>query len=188
MRASVVILTLMFASLLLVTGCGGGGDGSSTAGGPAVTTPSGTVPVTEAEISTGKTNPETTAAHTGAPNSTLTIINSAGERVPVRVEIASTEAQRERGLMDRTALAEDAGMLFVFEQEQSDPFWMKDTLIPLSIAYIDSRENIIDIQDMQPLDETPHPPAAPYQYALEVNQGFFANRGIEVGDVLERQS
>jgi uncharacterized membrane protein (UPF0127 family) len=188
MKVLVIIPALLFTSLLLVAGCGGGGGESSTGSEPAVTTPSGTVPATEAETSTGKTNPETTAAQAGAPDSTLTIINSAGQRVPVRVEIASTEAQRERGLMDRTALAEDAGMLFVFEQEQSLSFWMRDTLIPLSIAFIDSQENIIDIQDMQPLDETPHPSAAPAQYALEVNQGFFADRGIEVGDVLERQS
>ena len=120
-----------------------------------------------------------------APQAIVTIINSGGQRVEVPVEIAATEAARERGLMGRTALAEDAGMLFVFDREQPLAFWMKDTLIPLSIAYIDSNGRIVDIQDMQPLDETPHPSAEPARYALEVNQGFFAARGIQVGDRAE---
>ena len=120
-----------------------------------------------------------------APGATLGIVNSAGERVEVPVEIADTEEERQMGLMGRTALAEDAGMLFVFDTEQQLFFWMKDTLIPLSIAFIDSEGRIVDIQDMQPLDETPHPSASPYQYALEVNQGFFEARGIQVGDTVE---
>jgi uncharacterized membrane protein (UPF0127 family) len=115
----------------------------------------------------------------------MTITNSAGERVEVPVEIAATDAERETGLMGRTSLPEDAGMLFVFDQDQQLAFWMKDTLIPLSIAYIDGGGRIVDIQDMQPLDETPHPSAAPARYALEVNQGFFKERGVEVGDRVE---
>jgi uncharacterized protein len=62
---------------------------------------------------------------------------------------------------------------------------MKNTLIPLSIAYIDAEGRIVDIQDMQPLDETTHPSAELAQYALEVNQGFFAQRGIQVGNQVE---
>ena len=116
------------------------------------------------------------------PQAVMTITNSAGERVEVPVEIAATDAERERGLMGRTALPEDAGMLFVFDQEQQLSFWMKDTLIPLSIAYIDGGGRIVDIQDMQPLDETPHPSAEPAKYALEVNQGFFNEHGVEVGN------
>jgi uncharacterized protein len=84
--------------------------------------------------------------------------------------------------MGRTTLAADAGMLFVFNQPQPLSFWMKDTLLPLSIAYIDTEGYIVDIQDMQPLDETPHLSAEPAQYALEVNQGFFEARGIQIGD------
>ena len=114
-----------------------------------------------------------------------TIVNSLGERIPVQVEIADTDAERQTGLSRRPTLAEDAGMLFVFDQEQPLSFWMKDTLIPLSIAYISAEGRIVDIQDMQPLDETPHPSAEPAQYALEVNQGFFAERGVAVGDTVE---
>jgi uncharacterized membrane protein (UPF0127 family) len=115
----------------------------------------------------------------------MTITNSAGERVEVPVEIAATDTERERGLMGRTALAEDAGMLFVFDREQQLSFWMKDTLIPLSIAYINESGRIVDIQDMQPLDETPHPSTEPARYALEVNGGFFVARGIQVGHKVE---
>ncbi len=129
--------------------------------------------------------PQEPVSQEPAPGATLGILNSAGERVEVPVEIADTDEERQTGLMGRTALAEDAGMLFVFDVEQQLSFWMKDTLIPLSIAFIDSEGRIVDIQDMQPLDETPHPSAAPAQYALEVNQGFFGARGIQVGDTVE---
>jgi uncharacterized membrane protein (UPF0127 family) len=83
-------------------------------------------------------------------------------------------------------------MLFVFDQEQTLSFWMKDTLIPLSIAYIDADGRIVDIQDMQPLDDIPpqYVSAEPARYALEVNQGFFEERSVTVGDMVElpRQS
>jgi uncharacterized protein len=116
------------------------------------------------------------------PAAPVSITNAAGQTVDIPVEIADTPAEQEYGLMGRTALAPDGGMLFVFDQDQPLSFWMKDTLIPLSIAFINSEGTIVDIQDMQPLDETPHDSAAPAQYALEVNQGFFAANGIQVGD------
>jgi uncharacterized protein len=116
---------------------------------------------------------------------TVAINASGGERVEVEVEIADDEAERRKGLMERTELVENAGMLFVFDREQPLSFWMRNTVIPLSIAYIDAEGRIADIQDMQPLDETPHPSAEPARYALEVNQGFFEERGVEVGDEVE---
>ena len=116
------------------------------------------------------------------PGATVSITNAAGQTVDIPVEIADTPAEQEYGLMGRTALAADAGMLFVFDQDQPLSFWMKDTLIPLSIAFINSEGTIVDMQDMQPLDETPHDSAAPAKYALEVNQGFFAANGIQVGE------
>jgi uncharacterized membrane protein (UPF0127 family) len=128
--------------------------------------------------------PEAPAPEAPAPESTLTILNSVGESVEVPVEIADAPDEQQTGLMGRPALAENSGMLFVFNDEQQRSFWMKDTLIPLSIAFIDSQGRIVDIQDMQPLDETPHLSAAPAQYALEVNQGFFTERGIQVGDTV----
>jgi uncharacterized membrane protein (UPF0127 family) len=170
MRLPVFITTLLFVTLLFVPGCGGGGekDEASSEG--------------TSETTSEQASQETTAE--AVPDETAIVgINTArGERVEVRVEIADEEAEQKRGLMERTALAEDAGMLFVFPGERPRSFWMRNTLIPLSIAYIDGDGGIVDIQDMEPLDESPHPSAAPAQYALEVNQGFFEERGVRVGD------
>ena len=138
----------------------------------------------QTEVPPGLETPEATEPE-AAQLPVSTIVNSLGERIQVQVEIADTEAERQTGLSGRTTLAEEAGMLFVFDQEQPLSFWMKDTLIPLSIAYISADGRIVDIQDMQPLDETPHPSAEPARYALEVNQGFFAERGVAVGDTVE---
>jgi uncharacterized membrane protein (UPF0127 family) len=163
MRTSVAVLAVLFASLLLVVGCGEQKSES----------PSESLSEANAPPTTG---PE------ASRRSTVSITNTEGEMVVVRVEIATTTAEKQRGLMGRTALAEDAGMLFVFDREQQLSFWMKDTLIPLSIAYINESGRIADIQNMQPLDETPHPSAEPAKYALEVNQGFFNEHGVEVGN------
>ena len=118
---------------------------------------------------------------------TVTIHASSGEEVRLRAEIADNAFEIARGLMYRTALAEDRGMLFIFEGEQTPSFWMKNTLIPLSIAFMDSEGRIVDIQDMKPLDDDPpsYVSAKPARYALEVNQGFFEERGVEVGDRAE---
>jgi uncharacterized protein len=105
--------------------------------------------------------------------------------VPITVELALTPAARAQGLMRRTDLPADHGMLFVYPGEEILSFWMKDTTIPLSIAFMDSTGRIVDIQDMAPLDETSHRSAAPAQFALEMNRGWFAGHGIGVGDCAE---
>jgi len=114
-------------------------------------------------------------------------IDSGEDEVEVRVEIADDLDEQTQGLMHRTALAENRGMLFVYTDEEARSFWMKNTLIPLSIAYIDSDGRIVDIQDMKPLDDEPphYVSVEPAQYALEVNQGFFDERGVKVGDKAE---
>jgi uncharacterized protein len=132
----------------------------------------------------------TTEATTTAQASELRIVTirtSSREEVRVRVEIADNASEIARGLMYRTVLAKDRGMLFIFEGEQTLSFTMKNTLIPLSIAFIDSEGRIVDIQDMKPLDDDPpsYVSAKPAQYALEVNQGFFEEQGVEVGDRAE---
>ena len=118
---------------------------------------------------------------------TVVIDGSGGKKVEVRVEVADDPFERTRGLMYRKALGEDRGMLFVFPREQPLTFWMKNTLIPLSIAYIDSRGRLTDILDMKALDDEPphYVSSEPVQYALEVNQGFFKERGVKVGDHAE---
>ncbi|MBA2535247.1 MAG: DUF192 domain-containing protein, partial [Rubrobacter sp.] len=104
-----------------------------------------------------------------------------------RVEVADDPFERTKGLMYRKALGEDRGMLFVFSREQPLSFWMNNTLIPLSVAYIDSEGRITDILNMKPLDDKPphYVSSESVQYALEVNQGFFKERGVTVGDHTE---
>ena len=109
---------------------------------------------------------------------------SSGEKVKVRVEIADNDLERGTGLRWRKSLPENRGMLFVYPDEEILDFTMDDTLIPLSIAFMDSESRIVDIQDMEPLEDE-YLSAEPAQYALEVNQGFFEERGVEVGDRAE---
>ena len=102
----------------------------------------------------------------------------------MQVEIADEREEQERGLRGRIELAENAGMLFVFEREGRPYIWTKYTQIPISVAFINGQGYIVDIHDREPLDETPRPPASPAKFALMVNQGFFEERGVEVGDCL----
>ncbi len=103
----------------------------------------------------------------------------------VRAEVASTASQREQGLMYREALADGTGMLFVFESEEVRSFWMKNTYVPLSIAYLDSSMRIVDIQRMEPEVEELYESSDPAMFALEVPQGWFDERGIREGDRAE---
>lgn len=103
----------------------------------------------------------------------------------VRVEIADTEALRERGLMGRTSLADDAGMLFQWPEDTMSSFWMKDTLIPLSVAFVSADGRVLTLLDMEPCRADPCPvydPHVSYRMALEVKQGTFARSGVRVGD------
>jgi uncharacterized protein len=107
----------------------------------------------------------------------------------LQVEVADTAAARAQGLMHRPRLAENAGMLFVFEETANWGFWMKNTLIPLSIAFIGPDWRIVDIVDMAVADDPKAGPfpiyesQKPFRYALEVNQGFFKRRGLGIGAV-----
>jgi len=161
--------------ILLLAGCGGTQADTDT-GSQETQRASNT---TSAE--TNETTPESSRLQT------LTIDASGGEKVEVRVEVADDLFERARGLMYRKALGVNRGMLFVYPEEQELSFWMKNTLIPLSIAFIDSERRIVDIQDMKPLDDEPpsYVSADPAQYALEVNQGFFEEKGVKVGDRVE---
>ena len=100
----------------------------------------------------------------------------------LRVEVADTEQARRTGLMFRTQLAENSGMLFVYQAEERWAMWMRNTYVPLSVAFVDRSGRIINIEDMQPQTEDTHQSAKPAKYALEVNLGWFAQRGIKAGD------
>lgn len=98
-----------------------------------------------------------------------------------QVEVAATPRERERGLMARKQLPFNGGMLFVFEQAAPHCFWMHNTPLPLSIAFIDSQGRIANLADMQPYSDALHCAATNVRYALEVAQGGFAQRGITAG-------
>jgi uncharacterized protein len=101
------------------------------------------------------------------------------------VEIAAQPVQRERGLMFRSALPSDGGMLFVFPEAAELSFWMKHTSLPLSIAFVGGDGHILNIEDMQPFDTTLHRSAGPARAALEGPKGWFAERGIAPGDAVQ---
>ena len=112
-----------------------------------------------------------------------------GQRVAVvKAEIARTQEERARGLMYRKELPDGEGMLFVFERDQIASFWMKNTYIPLSIAYIASDGRIVEIRDMYPRDESSVMSSRSVRYALEVPQNWFSRVGIKTGDVVKIDS
>lgn len=100
----------------------------------------------------------------------------------INVEYADTWELRAQGLMFRESLCEQCGMLFKFERERLISMWMKNTLIPLDVAFFKQDGEIVDIKQMQPLDLTSVPSSKPVLYALEMNEGWFAANGIKEGD------
>lgn len=105
---------------------------------------------------------------------------SAGIHI-INAEVANSEDARRTGLMNRAAMASSDGMLFVFDAPDQQCFWMRNTLIPLSIAFIADDGTITNLADMAPQTETPHCSKGAVRYALEMNQGWFAERGIVSG-------
>lgn len=99
----------------------------------------------------------------------------------IQAQVASTPDQRATGLMHRREMPVNEGMLFVFEQPASQCFWMKNTLIPLTAAFIADDGRIVNLADMKPQTLDAHCSQAPVRYVLEVNQGWFARRGIQAG-------
>jgi hypothetical protein len=154
-------LALALLVALALAGCG------EPAGG------SGTVAVTVGEFEPG-----------------TVAITTKDSEVSVDVEVATTDEQREQGLMNRESMPDDAGMFFVFPSEQSGVgFWMKDTLIPLSVAVAGADGRITQIVDMEPCEADPCPVygLGSFFSALEVNKGAFDGWGVEVGDQMELQ-
>lgn len=146
------------------------GTDASNEGGNATVQDTGTGQVAVAEEPPGPAGPRVS-------------IRVAG--IEVEVEIADDAQERARGLMFRESLEENHGMLFIYESEQRLGFWMKNTLIPLDIAYADREGRIVDIRQMEPQDQTTIYSAAPAMYALEMNQGWFEANGVRVGDRIE---
>jgi uncharacterized membrane protein (UPF0127 family) len=114
----------------------------------------------------------------------LLIRRSGGEPVRIHVELARTGAERAQGLMNRKTLDDGKGMLFIFERDEILSFWMKNTLVPLSIAFIAKDGRILEIRDMRPLDQSSVRSSRSARYALEAPRGWFSRAGIAVGDTL----
>ena len=130
-------------------------------------------------LASGIATTPSAVAPAGLPKITLTIGTH-----KVTAEVATTPEQRAQGLMNRFSLQPDHGMLFVFERAEPLAFWMKNTFVPLSIAFIGADGKIINIEDMMPQTETSHWSKGPALYALEMKKGWFAERGIGVGAVV----
>ena len=120
------------------------------------------------------------AAHAALGQELPVVQLSAGMHL-IRAEVAADYATRGRGLMHRKSLAQNAGMVFRFDQPDRHCMWMKNTYIPLSVAFVDPQGTIVNIADMQPHSEQSHCAAKPSLYALEMTQGWFAQRGIKPG-------
>ena len=100
----------------------------------------------------------------------------------IEAEVAANDQNRQVGLMNRKSMAQQRGMLFVFPQANTHCMWMRNTLLPLSVAFLDEDGAIINIEDMQPQTLDSHESKGPAKYALEMNLGWFAKRGIKPGD------
>jgi len=99
----------------------------------------------------------------------------------IRAQLALTPQQRQIGLMFRQSMPNHEGMLFVFEDSSPQCFWMRNTLIPLSIAFLADDGTVVNLADMKPQSDESHCSAKPVRYALEMNQGWFAKRGVKPG-------
>ncbi|MFQ5746768.1 MAG: DUF192 domain-containing protein [Gemmatimonadota bacterium] len=153
-------------------GCGGGAPGASS----------------EAAAAVDRSAPRQETGRPRVDPSTGRLIRTQNVTVggvPILVEIADTDALRQLGLMNRDSLETDAGMLFIYPEERILSFWMRNTRIPLDIAFIDRTGRIVNIEPMEAQTDTTHESRGPAMYALEMALGWFAAHGVGPGDRLE---
>ena len=122
-----------------------------------------------------------TATAQDAPQMNLERVKLAAGMHRLDVQVAATPEQRQTGLMFRKDMPQHEGMIFVFEQASQQCFWMKNTLIPLSAAFVADDGTIINIEDMKPQTLDAHCSAKPVRFVLEMNKGWFAKKGIQAG-------
>ncbi|MGI8575316.1 MAG: DUF192 domain-containing protein [Egibacteraceae bacterium] len=184
-RAAALIALGLFAGA-----CTPAAPGSAVA---TPTTPAVSASVVPSAVPPTAVPPSTPTKPSGNPlpplgafsQTTLTVRGAGGSELPVYV--ADSPAERQRGLMGVEDLPDGSGMLFVFDEPSTGGFWMKDTLIPLSIAFLDERGRALAVLDMMPCEADPcevYTPGVTYTNALEVEQGLFAELGFQEGDRL----
>lgn len=121
------------------------------------------------------------AAAQQIPQTGLPVVELGAGMHLIHAEVARTDEQRAIGLMARKEMAQNAGMIFVFEQPSQQCFWMRNTLIPLSAAFVGDDGTIVNIVEMQPLSDVSHCSTKPVRYVLEMNKGWFDKRGLKAG-------
>jgi uncharacterized membrane protein (UPF0127 family) len=126
----------------------------------------------------------TLTAKAGAQSLSLPIIELKAEMYRIEAELADTPAARQTGLMYRTFMPTNTGMLFVFPEKAIHCFWMRNTKLPLTIAFIGDDGKIVNLSDMEPETQNNHCPRAPVRFALEMNQKWFAQRALGPGTVI----
>ena len=132
----------------------------------------------------GSLLPAGIAAKESAAARLPTMVLHAGGQA-IQAEIAATDETRQKGLMFREKMAKNDGMLFVFNELAYHSMWMRNTPLPLSVAFVDESGRIVSIHDMEPFTETTHQAAGPARYALEMNRGWFAANKVNVGDAIK---
>jgi uncharacterized membrane protein (UPF0127 family) len=125
-----------------------------------------------------------TATAQDTPQTTLPRIKLQAGMYQIDTQVAQTEAQRQIGLMFRQEMPQHEGMLFVFEQPATQCFWMKNTLLPLTAAFVSDDGTIVNLVDMKPQTTDSHCSAKPVRFVLEMNQGWFAKKGLKAGSRL----
>ncbi|MGO4395180.1 DUF192 domain-containing protein [Variovorax sp. M-6] len=124
------------------------------------------------------------SAHAQEAQSQLQRVRIAAGMYQIDAQVAQTPRQREIGLMFRKEMPQAEGMIFVFEQPATQCFWMKNTLLPLTAAFVADDGRIVNLVDMQPMTEESHCSKEPVRYVLEMNQGWFAKKNIKAGSKL----
>ena len=169
MRFAFVLALVLIIVVALTAACG---DDSTETASPNTETAD---PNTETGPNTETVGPFTETLH----------FTRAGHDVTLEVAVADELQERVQGLMNVPSLPDDVGLLFVWPEDTLSGFWMKDTVIPLSIAFVTAGGVIIDIQDMVPLSEELITAPGPFRYAVEVNQGWFADNDVRVDDLVQ---
>lgn len=176
-----LLLAALLPAALVPAACGDAGAGGAEAPGDAASRADRPAIQESAAVDSGAAS-DTVSRREDRERST-TVLRVGGHEV--RAEVADSDEERRRGLMGRDSLPEDHGMLFVYPEQRTLSFWMRNTRIPLDIAFIDRSGVIVDVQTMQPETEELHRSRQPALYALEMEAGWFEEHGVDVGDRVE---